>query len=70
MCIRDRGKAIEVTWTKSSENAITHYYDAKTGEEIQINTGKTYICLLYTSDIKNDTLFLKNMYIKSQKMQL
>lgn len=41
-----QGKAIEVTWTKSSENAITHYYDAKTGEEIQINTGKTYISLI------------------------
>ena len=40
------GKAIEVNWTKSSENAITHYYDAKTGEEIQINTGKTYISLI------------------------
>ena len=31
-----QGKAIEVTWTKSSENAITHYYDAKTGEEIEL----------------------------------
>ena len=41
-----QGKAIEVTWTKSSENAITHYYDAKTGEEIQINTGETYISLI------------------------
>ena len=39
-----QGKAIEVTWTKSSENAITHSYDA--GEEIQINTGKTYISLI------------------------
>ena len=40
------GKAIEVNWTKSSENAITHYYDAKTGEEIEVNTGKTYISLV------------------------
>ena len=40
------GKAIEVNWTKSSENAITHYYDAKTGEEIEVNTGKTYISLI------------------------
>ena len=35
-----------MNWTKSSENAITHYYDAKTGEEIEVNTGKTYISLV------------------------
>ena len=41
-----KGKAIEVTWTKSSENAITHYYDVQTGQEIEVNTGKTYISLI------------------------
>lgn len=40
------GKAIEVTWTKSGESDITVYYDKKTGEEIEINTGKTYISLI------------------------
>lgn len=40
------GKAIEVTWTKSTENGITHFYDKKTGDEIEINTGKTYISLV------------------------
>lgn len=40
------GKAIEVTWLKTSENGITQYFDKKTGEEIEINTGKTYISLV------------------------
>ena len=40
------GKAIAITWSKTSENGITHYYDKSTGEEIQINTGKTYISLI------------------------
>ena len=41
------GKAIPVTWAKGGEdNSITRYYDAQTGEEIKINTGKTYITLI------------------------
>ena len=40
------GKAIEVTWTKSGESDITVYYDKKTGKEIELNTGKTYISLI------------------------
>lgn len=40
------GKAIEITWTKSGESDITVYYDKKTGQEIEINTGKTYISLI------------------------
>lgn len=40
------GKAIEVTWKKTSEDGITQYFDKKTGAEIQINTGKTYISLI------------------------
>lgn len=40
------GKAIEVTWTKAGESDITVFYDKKTGAEIEINTGKTYIALV------------------------
>ena len=39
------GKAIPVTWTKSSETDITRFYDLM-GNEISINTGKTYIGLI------------------------
>lgn len=40
------GKAIAITWSKSSESDVTHYYDAATGAEIELNTGKTYIALV------------------------
>lgn len=47
------GKAIEITWSKTSENGITHYYDKSTGEEIEINTGKTYITLIPSDSWSN-----------------
>lgn len=40
------GKAIEVTWIKPSENGTTIYLDKETGEEIRLNTGKTYVALV------------------------
>ena len=40
------GKAIEVTWNKPSETSLTVYTDKATGQEIKINTGKTYISLI------------------------
>ncbi len=36
------GKAIPITWEKTSENGITHYYK-ENGEEITVNSGSTYI---------------------------
>ena len=43
------GKAIPVTWTKESMTSPTRYYDAD-GNEIKINTGKTYVALVPTDD--------------------
>lgn len=40
------GKAIEVTWIKSAENEPTIYLDKQTGEQIELNTGKTYVALV------------------------
>ena len=37
------GKAVEVTWYKASDTQPTVYYNKRTGEEIKLNTGKTYI---------------------------
>ncbi len=37
------GKMIDIKWTKDSDSSITHYYDASTGEEIQLNVGTTWI---------------------------
>lgn len=39
------GKAIEVTWKKTSDYGATRYYDMD-GNEIEINTGKTNICIV------------------------
>ncbi|MGN0156614.1 MAG: DUF3048 domain-containing protein [Lachnospiraceae bacterium] len=39
------GKAIPVTWAKTSDTDPTRYYD-KDGNEISINTGKTYVALV------------------------
>lgn len=36
------GKAIEITWSRSSYEDITHYYDLN-GNEIVLNKGKTWI---------------------------
>lgn len=36
------GKMIPITWSKTSDQARTIYYDM-TGDEIKLNTGKTYI---------------------------
>lgn len=40
------GKAIEVTWIKAGESDPTIYLDKKTGEQIEMNTGKTYVSLI------------------------
>lgn len=39
------GKAIPITWAKASETGMTKYYDAS-GNEINVNVGKTYIALI------------------------
>lgn len=37
------GKAIPITWSKPEYSSITRYYNAD-GNEITMNTGRTYIC--------------------------
>lgn len=41
------GKVIPITWTKTSNDAPTKYYDMD-GNEITLNTGKTYIAVAQT----------------------
>ncbi len=43
------GKAIDITWNKLSETDITRYYDG-TGQQITLNTGKTYIAIVPDDD--------------------
>ncbi len=39
------GKAVDITWTKEVDNGKPHYYDMD-GNELTINQGKTYICII------------------------
>ena len=39
------GVAKDITWSKTSETGVTKYYD-ENGDELEINTGKTYISLI------------------------
>ena len=43
------GKGIHVNWEKSSDYGATRYYDDN-GNEIQLNTGKTMICIVQNGD--------------------
>jgi hypothetical protein len=43
------GKAIPVTWKKEKMTSPTRYYDAA-GNEIKINTGKTYVGFVPVDD--------------------
>ena len=40
-----KGKMIDITWTKSTEDGITHYYDSN-NKEIQLNPGKTWVSII------------------------
>ncbi len=44
------GKAMEVSWKKDGEFGVTHYYDAS-GQEIVLNQGKTWICIMTGQDM-------------------
>ena len=50
------GKAIPITWEKSSDFSPTTYYD-ESGNEITLNTGKTFICII--EDGTQDSIVLK-----------
>ena len=43
------GRGIHVTWRKTSDYGSTRYYDDN-GNEIQLNTGKTMICIVQDGD--------------------
>ena len=49
------GVAKDITWAKDSMTGVTKYYD-ENGDELQINTGKTYISLI-PSDTWDKVIF-------------
>lgn len=48
-------KGIDVTWLKADQSDKTIFMDKATGEEVEINTGKTYVALV-PSDSWNDVV--------------
>ncbi len=46
------GRAIEITWEKDGDYDATTYYDMD-GNEITLNTGKTFICILEDGNTDN-----------------
>ena len=40
------GKAINVTWSKDADGEPTRYFDADSGDEITLNQGKSFICVV------------------------
>lgn len=49
-----RGKAVDIRWEKDSPWGITHYYDAN-NQEIQLNTGKTWVEIVQDDRIDSVT---------------
>lgn len=50
-----KGKAEKITWKKEKQRLGQTKYYAQNGEEIQLNTGKTWICMVqneYAGDVK------------------
>lgn len=43
------GKAMNITWKKDGEFGVTHYYGPD-DEEIVLNRGKTWVCIVTTAD--------------------
>lgn len=52
------GKAVPVNWKKDGEFGVTHYYDME-NQEIILNQGKTWVCIIPTKDFKKTELYGK-----------
>lgn len=44
------GKAIDITWKKQTPWGPTYYYDSN-GNQITLDTGKTWVCIIQDSYI-------------------
>lgn len=52
------GKAIPVSWKKDGEFGVTRYYDTQ-GQEITLNKGKTWVCIVSTKDTAKTEIYGK-----------
>lgn len=53
------GRAIPVSWEKDGQLGVTHYYNTE-NEEITLNQGKTWVCIIPTSDFEKSEIHGKN----------
>lgn len=53
------GKAIPISWKKNGEFGVTHYYDDQKNEII-LNQGKTWVCIIPTSDFSKTEIHGKD----------
>lgn len=52
------GRAVPVTWKKDGEYGPTRYYDSE-GNEIILNQGKTWVCIVSAADISKTEIYGK-----------
>ena len=53
------GRAIPISWKKDGQFGVTHYYNTE-NEEITLNQGKTWICIIPTADFQKTEIHGKN----------
>lgn len=53
------GRAIPVSWEKDGQFGVTHYYNTEK-EEITLNQGKTWVCIIPTSDFSKSEIHGKD----------
>lgn len=52
------GKAIPIHWRKDGEFGVTHYYDSE-DNEIILNQGKTWVCIIPTNEVSKTEFYGK-----------
>lgn len=57
-CYVTEGRAIPIKWSKEGEFGPTHYYDME-NNEIILNQGKTWVCIISAQDSPNVKLYGK-----------
>ncbi len=53
------GRAIPLSWEKDGEFGVTHYYNTE-NEEITLNQGKTWVCIISTADFSKTEIHGKD----------
>jgi hypothetical protein len=50
------GKAVDITWSRTSDNDITRYFDAS-GQEIVLNPGKTWVEIVQSTSAADNVIY-------------